>query len=969
MNSELESPRRLVEDNPNLEKLNLSNNQISEITIIGTLENLQELFLENNQIDSFSALFSLSQLNLLSSLSLIGNPICSRYQYREIAIFLLPNLRALDRAPITKLEQEKSNSLMKSSFSLLPSLYKNLNSLIICSNLLKKLKLHEELKRTHPLFNSNILPFNYEHFLKEIRFSTDVDNYEIELSLKMDLIDDVESIVDSMATGDLSRYNRAFMDLLQKQLQRIEELKQNISEISTKRNKEIRECHQNLQVNQEIARPRGPIKPAEMEPSPMSIRRLYLDSIIENPSKEHSVDFGSHERISVHHHRRNEDSLDIKKSQLLELETQLKNTTSEYLEKEKMFTYLNSELRRIKGVLAPKDSLVIRAESITSKIKQFENQKVILEDEMNKLLSLAQVNLNKQETRDRIFQEIKNLEHEQRQLKYQLKDKIEIDTNIEMADRLREMHLKLRVFLSFREISKDKELNIQIANRIKSKNSLPGDTLEEMLDGFHSIHYMSLRSICFQMLYRNSQKAPKERKLIIISMRSLQRSYLSKGLKGLKMNTLEGRIEYKKIESVFKTRSHILQELRLRNTFTKWVELHRSNLRFDLHRRKLADAFYQHQSMKRTFVMFRRNISLITNKSQKLEKKKESSLMKSYFQQWRNKKIDLLIKEKYIRKQLESSILRRSIGVWKASKESYFGLKKVQVYQIAKKEKKLKKHIFGILFKNSIRMNKLRDGIKKGTTLLNEHLNSIVAKTFFDLFKIQKFNSAVAHVEKNVLKRSFLYSLNSASKYWYRRNKLEIALQIFDQKKKLHQKEVSFIAWKRYVKRAINLEMRCDFFLRKKETLIKERFFSNVIDNYFIQSSKKLNNMLEELSKNEASSTRLKEKNVQLHYNKESLEGQKRQLEQSLEDIYRQVRVMKDNIKSKENELEVYADQERKVREKIAYLKNEVAPAVDRLHEAVAKKENALKAVKSTVLEIEAEIAQIDSAITGRLES
>lgn len=93
-----------------LRMLLLHNNHISRIQdqLGSSLPMLEVLILNNNKLKSMDEIKRLVDLRQLEVLSLVGNPICSQKNYRQMIISAFPNLRILDYQKIKPQEREKN---------------------------------------------------------------------------------------------------------------------------------------------------------------------------------------------------------------------------------------------------------------------------------------------------------------------------------------------------------------------------------------------------------------------------------------------------------------------------------------------------------------------------------------------------------------------------------------------------------------------------------------------------------------------------------------------------------------------------------------------------------------------------------------------------------------------------------------------------------------------------------------------
>ncbi|KAH3904421.1 hypothetical protein HBI56_170750 [Parastagonospora nodorum] len=98
---------------PRLRTLFLAQNRISNIqpTLSTSIPNLQTLVLTKNRIAELADLDALSGFKKLVFLSLIGNPVASKENYRYWVIWRCPSVRYLDFAKVRDVERKKATEL------------------------------------------------------------------------------------------------------------------------------------------------------------------------------------------------------------------------------------------------------------------------------------------------------------------------------------------------------------------------------------------------------------------------------------------------------------------------------------------------------------------------------------------------------------------------------------------------------------------------------------------------------------------------------------------------------------------------------------------------------------------------------------------------------------------------------------------------------------------------------------------
>jgi len=98
---------------PRLRTLFLAQNRITTIqaNIATTIPNLTTLVLTKNRIAELADLDPLGGFKKLVYLSLIGNPVTNKENYRYYLIYRIPTLRFLDFAKIRDVERQKARQL------------------------------------------------------------------------------------------------------------------------------------------------------------------------------------------------------------------------------------------------------------------------------------------------------------------------------------------------------------------------------------------------------------------------------------------------------------------------------------------------------------------------------------------------------------------------------------------------------------------------------------------------------------------------------------------------------------------------------------------------------------------------------------------------------------------------------------------------------------------------------------------
>jgi hypothetical protein len=472
--TESNSPRLAV-------KLDLSNNQLETLENIEKhCERLQQLIAENNQVKNMSELYRLSLLPKLSALSLAGCPIVSTEGYRHIAINLLPRVDVIDRLPVTKEEKVASDSYCRRNFSTLPTLLQNLTNIILFKNMVNRLKVDKEAILNGTVSENNLKRIDYKTLLKEethsMREETDIFNTR----WTIDIIDDVCVLVEDLVTNHGETdflYDRAFMKMIQMQLSKIEELRDQVDGLIRQINEfvdrqrstgspsseprarskeaakgrivtsELYESHtisQTRSRSRELANSAEAIRPSELyrsnSPGFDRIEEETYQGTSQSPSPQKSqspapskYSLPNSKNTMIENQRRIDDLTLACQSK----DNELTNWLSRNISKKETLMKLNGRIEN----LSLKDAELLQLENLRKKLveekERLEKKLQTLEDYEAQCQSLEEEN--------------KALRREIDEIQVSIKDLLVDETNLEMAIDLRNYHLKVKFFIAAKE--------------------------------------------------------------------------------------------------------------------------------------------------------------------------------------------------------------------------------------------------------------------------------------------------------------------------------------------------------------------------------------------------------------------------------------------------------------------------------------------------------------------------------------
>lgn len=141
---------RKIDNFPEMKRLNtllINNNNVSKVdTKIATqLPNLTSLILTNNRVAVLSEIDVIATLAKLEYLSLLGNPVTLKINYRLYTINRIPSLRSLDFKKISRVEREEAVAFFQTEAG--KAMMSAISSGVDSSNNIKSVVLSDEQKR------------------------------------------------------------------------------------------------------------------------------------------------------------------------------------------------------------------------------------------------------------------------------------------------------------------------------------------------------------------------------------------------------------------------------------------------------------------------------------------------------------------------------------------------------------------------------------------------------------------------------------------------------------------------------------------------------------------------------------------------------------------------------------------------------------------------------------------------------
>lgn len=450
------------------EKLLLSNNRIETLQDIETAcPDLAYLVADNNRIGSLAQVQSLVRLYKLVSVSFVGNPISELHGYRSLVITLLPDIQVLDGIPVTKEDQSSAAAHCRQNLGNLKGLIKNKTHLTYFKSIIEDIREHMARGGASIEALRSLKVTNFKNLLDKAieRIDSELGNLEQEWSIG--IIEDLELLANDMKQNGEKVdkvMDRAFLELWKLQLAKLEELKtkvhaliseynalvesvakeKNLSREKVAKRNIIQEKSEQKSTPQRQYTPNSDIKPGFFPTEKKSTTSLNSKAAFQTPydnpaskqSPSPSPARSIRERVTAvpEHHQK----LDTLTRDCQTRDAEISSLMAQNLDSEGSLRKLDQDLAELRE----KQHEMRKLEEIKSKLIQEVARLEPCKVQADELNSRA----------GKLEAHIASLSHEISYLQSEIKSCLELEANQEMADDLRNFHLKARLFQSVRSL-------------------------------------------------------------------------------------------------------------------------------------------------------------------------------------------------------------------------------------------------------------------------------------------------------------------------------------------------------------------------------------------------------------------------------------------------------------------------------------------------------------------------------------
>jgi hypothetical protein len=711
-------------------KLLLSGNRLTSFQpVVANCPNLTYLIADMNQIKSFVEIQRLATIPSLRSLSLVENPITDDEGYRSFVTILLPGLQVLDGSPLTAEEKTAAGTYCRRNFSTLPTLVENKTSISLFQSMINDLKAQTDATYDSEVALRNLAKTDYKSLWRAANLALQPNLPELQHIWSLEIIEDVELIADDMKQNDGTidyAMDRAFLELLQLQLSRIQELKDKVDGMISDRNSLVELLSKDPNLAKESV-----------------TRRIFSNApfIINQRSvtKSHKSDAQT-PLIAYSNLKKNKSNHLEGGTPFVESPTSRQSPSPIRRGQNKFSTETEGQARidSLVDECQAKDTEIgviiahnLNRESNLRDLDERASQMRLKLSEMNKLEEIkeklkldlvrnlpSQTQLERSiEQANRVEEDIDRLKTEIGQLQADIKACIEEETNEEMADDLRKYHLKIKFFIGVRDYlhqkrieavvddfrghqlqrklfkslnrssEEDKKLKL-VADKIQL--DLDKDWNEELAEQKIAEQFQKLRAIKWRAFYFGILEEHKDYRLESESLKAearkmYERKLVAKSLKAFKkeLNLYRGDVLAEEKLYQLKIRPQV-EVSRLHSAWNAWKTIFAGELKPLFVKRKQVEAMSG--SRRKAAALRRLQIYAQSAKGahQELSLRHQKCVVQVDFKAWRSLALQSVKKQEWVSRRIAYERLRIAFRSLKAAVREQQIITKAQALEEAK---------------------------------------------------------------------------------------------------------------------------------------------------------------------------------------------------------------------------------------------------------------------------------------------
>ena len=457
-------------------KLDISDNLMPSFKSLHNLSlTLEHLVADRNNIESVAGVYWLNSLPNLASLSLVDNPVQKVEGYRAIIIKLLPSLTVLDKMPITPEEKVESDKYCFRNYSSMPTMLNSVNTIRLSNTILSFLHLKKQELMADDVVKSSYEQLDYHKVMKEVgrSFKELAKSKEIEWSVE--ILEDIDTLHREKSGVEFA-YDKAVIQMLNRQIERIQQLKEQIDSSIAEYNSLLNEQFQDSSLrtyelaaasDDRLFRTLGASSGEARSDLQRSVhtvaaRPVSLVSQLTAPAPRQPLErlpekAPRHSDVTVQRSR--QPSLSPEVRSMASGQQRVDELILSCYAKDKQISDVVSQNTANKAELRRVDEKIRQLKERQGEIRNLERIKQRLAQEADSLREKVGSAEEQEQRMNGLQLEIRELKSEAEDLQRAIRQHLEEQTGREMADQLRDYHLKVNLFIGVRGFLRAKKVD------------------------------------------------------------------------------------------------------------------------------------------------------------------------------------------------------------------------------------------------------------------------------------------------------------------------------------------------------------------------------------------------------------------------------------------------------------------------------------------------------------------------------
>lgn len=642
-------------------KLSVARNRLTSLQAIQlACKDLEYLVADDNLVAKFSEIQRLAGLKHLVSLSLVRNPITETEGYRSYVAILLPYLQVLDGSPVTLEERTAAATSTRRNFGTMPTLIENKTSINLFQSMLGTLNAQMEDAFASEATLSQMKRIDYKSLWKAASNDLQHSLGEQRDVWAVELIEDVEIIAeDLLASSDGLDFvmDRAFLQLLQLQLGRIQELKDRVDALITDRNALVdllakdpsllSHCWANRRapISRQIVKPEVQLSPKLRERETELVKLKAIDKVQqfrENiPQKMTQYVDGQNRVDDLLMECQAKDAqigafvganlsreADIR--QLDDIASDLKKKLTDFKKLEHLREKIKIDVVKKSAEIGSYDHLIVEAQQVETQIEKIKDEIAELKEGICECLE-RETNQESAEELRRYHLKVKLFAWMQQNLQNKRIESV--------VDSFRDHHLQRKLFQSWKSSNIEKKKLVLIADRLQisaSPDWTDEDLEREIVCKFKQNRKLKWLAFFCQVLENHKEQELQKESLRTMAQKFYANKLQAKAIFGLKKEhslSLGGdRVSERHYLLAVQP---VVERNRLKAALNAWIHIFKNELKPLYDKKKLIEKMRNHRIKTSILSSFHLHARKSKEELKALQSRHQNYLLKGYLSEWK----------------------------------------------------------------------------------------------------------------------------------------------------------------------------------------------------------------------------------------------------------------------------------------------------------------------------------------------